>query len=256
MTASSARTSSDSNALITLGAEDLHLWLCRREAVAGSAHFRREVLSRYASVAPADWRFTTGAHGKPALANPPAPLFFNLSDSGGWLALAVSSGAAVGLDLEYTDPRRQVLKLARRCFSPVELAELQRCVGPDRVARFYDYWTLKEAGIKARGGSLALELESTGFGLTFPAGGNTPGPVGTITALAPERGMIDFYCLLDPAVSHRLALCVRTRGRFNPRLRLFEQLAGGEVRDLPASLRAVSAPCPGRRGGNAYQTIG
>jgi hypothetical protein len=242
--ASSARKSSVSNALITLGAEDLHLWLCRREAGVGSDHFRREVLSRYASVAPADWRFSTGAHGKPALANPPTPLVFNLSSSGAWLALAVSSGVAVGLDLEYCDPRRQVLKLARRCFSSAELAELQGCAEPDRVARFYDYWTLKEAGIKARGGSLALELESTGFGLDFPTGDNGSTPIGTITALAPERGLVDFYCLLDPAVSYRLALCGCTGGRFNPRLRLFEQLAGGQVRDLPTSLRAVSVACP------------
>ena len=113
----------------------------------------------------------------------------------------------------------------------------------DRVARFYDYWTLKEAGIKARGGSLALELESTGFELHFPASANAPGAIGTITALAPECGLVDFYCLLDPAVSYRLALCARTRGRFNPRLRLFEQLADVEFRELPVSLRAVSLPC-------------
>ena len=240
MIASSARKSSASDALITLGAGDLHLWLCRREAVAASDPFRREVLSRYAPVAPGDWRFTTGAHGKPELADSPFPFEFNLSNSGDWLALAVSSGAAVGLDLEYCDPGRPVLKLARRYFSAAELAELQRCPARDRVARFYDYWTLKEAGIKARGGALALELESTGFGLDFASREAVRARHGLISALAPDCAAGDFYCLLDPAGSYRLALCCRTRGRFSPRLHLFEQLADGEVRDLPASLRAVS----------------
>ena len=242
MIASSARKSSASDSLITLGAEDLHLWLCRREAVAGSDSFRRSVLSRYAPLAPGDWRFTRGAHGKPALAGSRFQFAFNLSNSGDWLALVVSTGAAVGLDLEYCDPRRPVLKLARRCFNQAELAELQGCSARDRVARFYDYWTLKEAGIKARGGSLALELESTGFRLDFARREGAPrAQPGTISALAPKHGMTDFYCLLDPAGSYRLALCCRTRGQFSPRLRLFEQLAGGGHRDLPVALRAASA---------------
>lgn len=239
MIGSSASKPSVSEAQLSLGAEDLHLWLCHRESMAGSDNFRREVLSRYSPVAPADWRFANGDHGKPVVIGSPRPLAFNFSDSRDWLAMAVSAGTPVGLDLEYCDSQRQVLKLARRCFSAAELAQLQACATGERVHSFYDYWTLKEAGIKARGGSLALELESTGFELCFPSPGAVTAGIGTITPLG-SAGMADYYCLLNPVADYRMAVCCRSRGQFSPRLHQFELLPGGGARPVPPILRAVS----------------
>jgi len=122
--------------------------------VAGSDQFQREVLSRYANVAPADWRFSRGEHGKPGLLDSPRPLDFNLSHSGDWLACAITAGTAVGLDIEYCDPDRDVLKLARRFFQTHEIAALQACNREEQTARFYDYWTLKEA--RERSGEILM----------------------------------------------------------------------------------------------------
>jgi hypothetical protein len=209
--------------------------------VANSDQFKRQLLSRYASVAPADWRFSRGEHGKPGLLDPPRPLDFNLSHSGDWLACAITAGTAVGLDIEYCDPGRDVLKLARRFFQTHEIAALQACNREEQTARFYDYWTLKEAGVKAGGAALGLELESSGFRLDFPPG------VGGVTGQGKIRGYPDdlatqaYYCLLDPVVGYRLAICWLPPAAVQPRLRMFE-LRGAEqpAREFSQTLRAAS----------------
>lgn len=236
MTGSSARKSSASDLSIHLGAQDVHLWLGHRDAAADSDTFRRAVLSRYAPISASDWQFTAGDHGKPLLVGSPRPLSFNTSHSRDWLALAVAAGTPLGIDLEYCDPRRQVLKLARRCFSAPEVAGLRDCAPGECIQRFYDYWTLKEAGIKARGSSLAMELESTGFDLDFPLRGEP----GRIVPNSPPGATGDYFCLLDPLADYRLALCCRLQGISPPGLRLRELLPGGGARPLPLVLRAVS----------------
>jgi 4'-phosphopantetheinyl transferase len=125
----------------------------------------RHQLSRYAPQAPADWQFVTGPHGKPALAGPQADLQFNLSHSGEWLALALARQTAVGVDVQIVDRDRAVGRLARRYFSPAEVAELEVLQGDAFTARFYQLWALKEALTKARGASLPGTLGATAFSL-------------------------------------------------------------------------------------------
>ena len=244
MIASSARKSSACDAPVIPRAGELHLWLRRRETAAGSDALLREVLSRYTHGAPAQLQFTRGVNGKPALAAPPAALEFNLSDSGDWLAMVVSGGAPVGIDLEYCDPGRDVLKLARRCFSAAELADLQACTIAGRSARFYDYWTLKEAHIKAAGGSLGRELEATVFALEYPvqAAGDTA--IGSIVQLAPQPAQSAWYCLVQALEHYRLALCCSAVPGASPGLRLFEFTNTGAILERNPALSAVSAgPC-------------
>ena len=145
----------------------MHLWPCHRDAVPDSDHFLRSVLSRYTAIAARRLEITRGKHGKPELLFPASPLAFNLSDSAEYLAMVISGGAAVGVDLEYCDPGRDVLKLARRFFSTAELADLEACPAARRAGRFYDYWTLKESHIKSFGGSLGRELEAACFACLF-----------------------------------------------------------------------------------------
>jgi 4'-phosphopantetheinyl transferase len=125
----------------------------------------RDTLSRYEpQVAPADWRFESNQHGKPAIANPLAqPLFFNLSHTQNLAALAVTRLAAVGVDVEKIKPVEQVRGLAERCFAD---SEIQYVFSGEKSAlmwRFFKLWTLKEAYIKARGCGLSLSLQSVVF---------------------------------------------------------------------------------------------
>lgn len=240
MTGSSARKSSASEARAVPSAGELHLWLCRRQTLTGSDQFQRTVLSRYAAASPGELRFRRGPQGRPALAAPALNLGFNLSHSGDWLALVVSGGMAVGVDLEYCDDRRDVLKLARRLFRAAELADLQACDAAGRSSRFYDYWTLKEAHIKAVGGSLGRELEATGFTLRYPVAVAGSAAPGRIVPHAPGAAESAWYCLLQPIDHYHLAICGIGPGASSPGLRGFELRAGDVVIERPLHLRAVS----------------
>jgi 4'-phosphopantetheinyl transferase len=136
----------------------------RREFVAAHA-LARLALEREGGRPAASWRFVTGSHGRPALVDPPAGLTFNISHTSGLVACAVGRGAEIGVDVEHTDRGGRLLDVAERYFSADEAAEL-RGHPPDRQARrFLEYWTLKEAYIKARGLGLALPLGQFTFGI-------------------------------------------------------------------------------------------
>jgi len=167
------------------------------------------------------------------LSSPRLPLDFNLSDSREWMALLVSAGPAVGVDIEYCDPAREVMRLARRWFSAGECAALDACPAAARVERFHDLWTLKEAHIKAAGGSLWRDLQDTRIALNYPGGlgtirVQTPAPVGTAR-----------YALLQPVAGYRLALCSTGRGSFASGLEEYE-LTDTAVRPRSSRLLAVS----------------
>ena len=200
----------------------------------------RAVLSNYTDTAPARMTISRGTQGKPALAWPSLSLDFNLSGSGDWLAMAVSGGAAVGVDLEYCDPGREVMTLAHRFFRDAEVADLQACPEAQRSDRFYDYWTLKEAHIKAAGGSLGLELEKTGFALHYPQAAPDSHSLGTIVPLAPETGDGAWYGVLRPFADYRLALCCFAPWDCSDSIRLCEFPGSGFSLDRPLALRAVS----------------
>ena len=226
--------------LPTLGAQDVHLWLCCRGSVANSDEFRRQILSRYAGVAPLALEFVLREHGKPALVGAAQTLDFNLSHSGDWLACAVTAGTPVGVDLEFCDPRRVSMKVARRFFRKEEVAVLEACNRVRRADRFYDFWTLKEAAIKARGEALAPGLASYGFELTFPAGEEREN--GRIAVTAPDAVDSALYGLLEPLPGYRLALCWLPERQQLPRLGIFELCEGGTVTERVVPLRASSSP--------------
>tara|TARA_R110002049_G_scaffold3544_8_gene26464 strand:- start:1831 stop:2553 length:723 start_codon:yes stop_codon:yes gene_type:complete len=215
-----------------------HLWLCRRNAVSTSSAFCRAVLSRYAPVRPDEWRFAAGRHGKPCLADLSVELEFNLSHSGEWLIFAISRAAALGVDIEHTGKARDVMRLARRFFSGTETADLEALPEARRRQRFYDYWTLKEATVKASGGALAPALGGLAFELSYPPGGGT----GSVRPLgdAPKAGVR--YYLAEPVRGYRLALCWFATCAAPKLPRLFVPGPRGRVAARPLGLRAMSRP--------------
>ncbi len=131
-----------------------------------AAHlFLRQVLSRYAAVPEKDWRFSTNAYGKPAIANPGYDwLQFNLSHTQGRVACAVARNRAVGVDVEQHKSLHDLSALCRHTFSPPEAEHVLSTPFPnEQEQRFFSYWTLKEAYIKARGMGLSLPLHQFSF---------------------------------------------------------------------------------------------
>jgi 4'-phosphopantetheinyl transferase len=171
----------------------------------------RTTLSRYAPVPAADWRFRASSHGKPEVALPAgfAQLQFNLSHTDGLVACVVASGRAVGVDVEHMGRREVRVALARYCLSTSELAHWEGLASEDRQTVFFDYWTLKEAYIKARGLGLSVPLRDVSFHLQ----GHGP-PVISFAAGFDDDPQAWQFAQLRPGESHRAAVAVRrTDGR-------------------------------------------
>lgn len=131
----------------------------------------RSVLSAYAPVLPKDWKFVRNKHGRPEVSGPPgAPKFrFNLSNTRGLIVCLVAKDRELGVDVEDTHRPGETVAIADRFFSPFESAELIRQPVQRQRDRFFDYWTLKEAYIKARGMGLAIPLDHFSYHLEDPA---------------------------------------------------------------------------------------
>ncbi len=173
----------------------------------------RTMLSRYANVAPRDWPFVIDEHGRPSLGVRPTgvpDLRFNLSHTPGLVACAVAIGREVGVDVEHV--RRQVTHdIPERFFSAREVTDLRALPDAEQHAVFFDYWTLKEAYIKARGLGLALPLRH----FTFL---RTPGRTPSI-AFAPELhddATSWQFAQFWPTVHHRMSVAVRRTGQDLP----------------------------------------
>lgn len=126
----------------------------------------RVTLSRYAPVPPASWRFSTNAYGRPEISGEGLPrLRFNLSHTDGMAVCAVALDMEVGADVEHSGRPGQTVELADSFFASSEVKAL-RALPPERQReRFFDYWTLKESYIKARGAGLSLPLDQFAFHL-------------------------------------------------------------------------------------------
>lgn len=244
MTASSASRSSVSDQAFEPG--EVHLWLCsldvarsldqavlsaeersryasREEAACGRT-LTRHLLSRYAPEGPADWRFEAGRHGKPRLLAPSQPLEFNLSHSGQWLALALSPGVPVGVDVQALERHRPLQRLARRYYSAAERDALEALDADSYCREFYRLWSLKEAWTKARGGALPTALGETGFRVEG----------GTLVSLDPAQTADSSLWSLEPG-GYSLALCALEPG-LSLRCRRWLGGASDEALDLPCAV--------------------
>jgi 4'-phosphopantetheinyl transferase len=115
----------------------------------------RQILSSYSSIAPERIEFQTGSYGKPALLVPSAALEFNVSHSGDYALIAITSGVPCGVDIEGGKANLDEAAIAVDFFCPREVEWLSHNDGG-----FLRLWTAKEAVVKAVGGGLSVPLRS------------------------------------------------------------------------------------------------
>ncbi|MFM2058195.1 MAG: hypothetical protein RLY71_2580 [Pseudomonadota bacterium] len=187
----------------------------------------RRVLSRYAPVAPAAWRFVTGPQGKPALCSrthaAESALRFNLSHCADQVAVAVTHGREVGVDIERLDalsatPQDMadlILAPAERHLLPAAAAARQRFL----LAR----WTCKEAVLKALGIGLAriepaqLEVTAEPGAPAWQARAATPQAAAQL-APWPDRGWLHGAAM--GATHHWALACLRQPADATPTWRV------------------------------------
>ncbi|MDR0904635.1 MAG: 4'-phosphopantetheinyl transferase superfamily protein [Oscillospiraceae bacterium] len=95
--------------------------------------------------------FTYGKRGKPFLVAP-SNVWFNLSHSGDWAICAISDVGEIGVDIQKVTPAKT--RVAERVFTAEQNAKLRTVSGAERDELFCEYWVLREAAIKAIGGSV------------------------------------------------------------------------------------------------------
>lgn len=141
-----------------------------RRAYAISHALLRTTLSHYADVPPERWSFTWNNYGRPEIDEPAEyrGMRFNLSHTHGAALVGVVRDFDLGVDLESVDRNTSCVELADRYFSPREVADLLRRPTAEQRDAFFDYWTLKEAYIKARGMGLAIPLDHFSYVLDDP----------------------------------------------------------------------------------------
>jgi 4'-phosphopantetheinyl transferase len=117
----------------------------------------RLLLGEAVDVAPAQLRFLHNVHGKPFLADFPE-VAFNLSHTADRLAIVVGRCCKLGIDIESCKPRTHLAALADKCFGAQEKAAWQALPEAEQLHAFYQFWTRKEAFVKAVGRGIGLGL--------------------------------------------------------------------------------------------------
>ncbi len=241
---------------ISLSNSEIHLWICRSEAIRNPSllarystlmtpeesakqsryHFEKDrhqalvtralvrtVLSKYAPISPEDWRFDKGERDKPEIQPPKhieiPRLRFNLSHAKNFIVCGVTLEKDLGVDVEYCQRDNDVLGIADRFFSPTEVKELFSLPENKQRSRFFDYWTLKESYIKACGMGLAIPLDDFSFSIIDSS------PPQVSISFAPQRRDIPEhwqFWLMYPNASHRLSVGIRSIDKKDYQLKLFE----------------------------------
>ncbi|GAP98708.1 4'-phosphopantetheinyl transferase family protein [Leptolyngbya sp. NIES-2104] len=120
--------------------------------------FLRSLLARYLHTNPEALEFQYASHGKPFLKD--SAIQFNLAHSEHLALYAVTLDRAVGIDIEHRRTVDQLEKLVQRFFRPSEARTIEA-----EPELFFEYWTCKEAFLKATGTGLSklqeLEIDRT-----------------------------------------------------------------------------------------------
>jgi len=195
----------------------------------------RVLLSRLTpSVAPADWRLSRAANGRPEVVGPieAGTISFNIAHTDDEIILALSAGACVGVDIEALQRKSAALALARRHFRSEEVASLEALPAPLQQRRFLELWTLKEARVKVTGEGLARGLPEAGFVLDEDGG---------IALLSQHQESADLWQFgqWSLADTHLVALALRGRnGPLEVQWGCLQNLQPVAMANEPALLRA------------------
>ncbi len=124
-----------------------------RQAYAAAHALRRLALASAMGVAPNALHFQVSAQGAPQLL-PHADMTlpsFSLSHTHNAVAVAVGPPGTIGVDIEENDRTEISDAMLRHGLGEKDAAALSPLPMPERVERFFDLWTVKEAVSKAEG---------------------------------------------------------------------------------------------------------
>ncbi|MCM3005713.1 4'-phosphopantetheinyl transferase family protein [Priestia koreensis] len=95
-------------------------------------------------------------YGKPSINEVPN-FYFNLSHSHEWV-VCVTDTEEIGIDIEKINPID--FRIAERFFTSLEFSKIEESPLSEKIDCFYEYWTMKESYIKAKGRGFSIPLHS------------------------------------------------------------------------------------------------
>lgn len=140
----------------------------------------RMILSLYLAEDPESLEFRNGPTGKPSLVQCFTDLRFNLSHSADLALIAVAREREVGVDVELVQRDMDMDPIIDHYFEPEEVWDLRIAPQTERISRFFDIWTRREACLKAEGAGLGFppHIERYGTQNFCPA----PGYAGAVAS--------------------------------------------------------------------------
>jgi 4'-phosphopantetheinyl transferase len=118
----------------------------------------RIILGYYTNQNPEQVLLSTGKNGKLELNSPVshADIFFNLSHSNEMFLIGLSRKHQIGVDIVKLEPSYPFHATAEYILTPAEKVIMQRTEPALRYQIFFRIWALKEAILKAHGGTLTM----------------------------------------------------------------------------------------------------
>lgn len=132
------------------------------QAIAGRA-LLRHALSFRLKARPTDWPIAEDENGRPHLEQLKVSVDFNIAHTDGMVVAALSSGFAVGVDVEHVTRAREMAEIQARFVSQTEQAHLNTMSPEKADGARVQLWTLKEAWAKARGLGMQLDFTTASF---------------------------------------------------------------------------------------------
>lgn len=224
-----------------------------RQAFLVSRGALRHVLGGYLQQPPKALDFTYGPQGKPALKlkhptaqhqddSPWCSLEFNLSHSGDWVVIALCQGRSIGVDIELIRLLSQLPSLCQRCLTPAETATVQGLEPTQANLRFLQYWTGKEAYLKALG--LGLTASMTSVELAIPPGAIALQPAPITPEPLHDQGWHIYQW--QPSPEYIAAIAVQTSAlTTHPQIQLYQTTTRQLIHsDDPLSIGFPAPECP------------
>ncbi len=124
----------------------------------------RVILSQYLAIKPEKIKFIYNQKGKPSLDSKinNINIQFNLSHKNQYIFYGFSR-RNIGVDLELIDTNKTLLPIAKRFFTEEEYQYLKSLTSGTQNEIFYQFWTKKEAYLKAIGEGLSGGLDTINF---------------------------------------------------------------------------------------------
>lgn len=121
----------------------------------------RKILAHYLDREPSDIRFEYTHHGKPILASKSGSgtICFNVSHSDEFVLYAVTPDQNIGIDIERIRDDVDMDQITQTFFSQTDIRSLKQTQKNNWPGVFFQYWTRKEAFLKAMGEAISFPKE-------------------------------------------------------------------------------------------------